>query len=431
MKSHDPFTASGTATFPGHRFLFTDDNDPEKVLTRFIVGVYPESLYVYDPYTVKGDPEKTEENLKVLTAKERVKYDDWMKTLSFNEQYLNFTGRTYLANYRRKPPMHYMWRADYFGQEHWATSKETHFVEVPPDEDLEPVLMYGKKRILGDDEPRVLAEYRDPNQSVLNMTMTALSCAPRVFEIKNFLSEAEVAHMLDIAGGVNLKLSSTGDSSGEGKKAKEKEDSRRTRTSYNSWLPREKSPIIDAIYRRAADLMRIDEALLRYRGDGEYPDLGTEKSLAEQLQLVHYNVGQEYTAHHDFGFSRIDDKKQGARFATVLLYLNEGMEGGTTSFPRWQNAETFKDLKVKPEVGKAVLFYSQLPDGNFDDFSHHAADPVQLGGVSEEKWYVEETISKNPFLWHCRQWTFCLKALDSRLLSLFSLQAYKPMDMGP
>jgi hypothetical protein len=48
---------------------------------------------------------------------------------------------------------------------------------------------------------------------------------------------------------------------------------------------------IDAIYRRAADLMRIDEALLRHRGDGS-TDLGTEKSLAEQLQLVHYNVGQ-------------------------------------------------------------------------------------------------------------------------------------------
>jgi prolyl 4-hydroxylase len=94
----------------------------------------------------------------------------------------------------------------------------------------------------------------------------------------------------------------------------------------------------------------------------------------------------EYTAHHDFGFSKIDDKKQGARFATLLLYLNEDMNGGETAFPRWQNAETFKELMVAPEVGKAVLFYSQLPDGNFDDFSHHAAQPVQGGGNIEEKW---------------------------------------------
>jgi hypothetical protein len=43
-------------------------------------------------------------------------------------------------------------------------------------------------------------------------------------------------------------------------------------------------------------------------------------------------------------------------------------------------------LKVPPEIGKAVLFYSQLPDGNMDDFSQHAALPVIRG----EKWLVCE-----------------------------------------
>jgi len=31
-----------------------------------------------------------------------------------------------------------------------------------------------------------------------------------------------------------------------------------------------------------------------------------------------------------------------------------------------------------------VLFYSQLPDGNMDDFSQHAAEPVTDG----EKWLI-------------------------------------------
>jgi prolyl 4-hydroxylase len=66
------------------------------------------------------------------------------------------------------------------------------------------------------------------------------------------------------------------------------------------------------------------------------------------------------------------------------MYLNEGMEGGETTFPRWSNAETFHELRVKPEVGKAVLFYSQLEDGNLDDLSQHAAKPVQEG----EKWLI-------------------------------------------
>jgi len=58
--------------------------------------------------------------------------------------------------------------------------------------------------------------------------------------------------------------------------------------------------------------------------------------------------------------------------------------GGETSFPRAVNAETKEPLKVVPEAGKAVLFYSFLPDGNLDDFSQHSAVPVIKG----EKWLM-------------------------------------------
>ena len=75
-------------------------------------------------------------------------------------------------------------------------------------------------------------------------------------------------------------------------------------------------------------------------------------------------------------------KGQPSRFATLLLYLNDDMEGGHTSFPMWRNAETSKQLEVKPEKGKAVLFYNLLPDGNYDELSMHAALPVKKG----EKW---------------------------------------------
>ena len=61
------------------------------------------------------------------------------------------------------------------------------------------------------------------------------------------------------------------------------------------------------------------------------------------------------------------------------------MEGGETSFPRWLHADgksSSSSLKVKPERGKAILFYSLLPDGNYDERSEHAALPVTKG----EKW---------------------------------------------
>ena len=83
-------------------------------------------------------------------------------------------------------------------------------------------------------------------------------------------------------------------------------------------------------------------------------------------------------------YSHIDDKKQSARYATILFYLNDDLLGGETSFPRWVNGKSFHELKVKPEVGKAILFYDQLPDGNYDDFSQHAAKPI----INGEKWLI-------------------------------------------
>lgn len=79
------------------------------------------------------------------------------------------------------------------------------------------------------------------------------------------------------------------------------------------------------------------------------------------------------------------DPYQATRFATILLYLNdEGLKGGETSFPRWLNGATRQVLEAKPQVGKAVLFYNQLPDGNYDERSQHAAKPV----IEGEKWLV-------------------------------------------
>jgi len=132
------------------------------------------------------------------------------------------------------------------------------------------------------------------------------------------------------------------------------------RTSTNTWVHREKSPIVDAIYRRAADLFRIDEALFRKRSADEFPSWPCKETAAESLQLVHYEVGQKYIGHHDFRHPHISDENRRTRFATLLLYLNEGMKGGETSFPRWVNAETSDQLKVVPKIGKVchVTFVS-------------------------------------------------------------------------
>ena len=96
------------------------------------------------------------------------------------------------------------------------------------------------------------------------MTLTVLSCAPRVYEIQNFMSDVEVDHILELAGTMSLHESRVGDSEvnlalGDG--IEEKLSRSSTRTSKNAWVSRETSPIIDVVYRRAADLLHIDEAL--------------------------------------------------------------------------------------------------------------------------------------------------------------------------
>ena len=369
MRYLDPWTATGTASFPNHQFVMTPRDDETTDLVRITVQAYPQNNYYYDPYHIRENPTPP----SFLGPKDQKMYTRWRKTVLFDDQYKAKTGRSYLANYLRAPPLHMMWPAEYFGQEHWVTSRETHFTQIPPEEELKNIRLTGRQRRLTDDQPRLLEAYRNMTEPLLNLTLRVLSVAPRVLEIPNFLSSTEVQHIIELAHRMHMKKSTTGD-------ALTKETAQlKTRTSKNTWVSREETPIIDTIYRRAADVQLMDEALLRFRDPDERPDLDTRKTLGEQLQLVHYDQQEEYTAHHDFGFARLEDEKQAARFSTLLLYLNDVPRGGETSFPRWANSETFHKLKVKPEACKAVLFYSQLPDGNFDDLSHHAAEPVIEG----------------------------------------------------
>ena len=245
-------------------------------------------------------------------------YEKHLDNIKFAEEYKAFTGGVeWLGMYPRDPPRHKIYAADYFGQEHHVKTKETQFVEMPPWEELPRIKPKARK----EDEDIPLKTYRSSNPT-LNVTLKAVSCAPRVFEIKNFISNAEADHILMLANRTHeLHHSKTG---GSGRPS----DHDGTRTSLNTWVQREESPIIDTIYRRVADVLQIDEALLRRRSPEEHPDLGTKSSIAEQLQMVHYDVGQEYTAHHDFGYNKMSDMHQPSRSINVLLYLNDVEEGG-------------------------------------------------------------------------------------------------------
>jgi len=75
------------------------------------------------------------------------------------------------------------------------------------------------------------------------------------------------------------------------------------------------------------------------------------RDLAEDTQIVYYDLNQHYYAHHDF--TRKEFVKEnpyyqqgGNRLVTVIYYINDVEEGGETGFP-YVNSHTNPDLGIE------------------------------------------------------------------------------------
>ncbi len=100
----------------------------------------------------------------------------------------------------------------------------------------------------------------------------------------------------------------------------------------------------------------------------------------EGLQILNYKVGGEYTPHFDYfppddPGSAVHIAKGGQRVSTLILYLNEGMEGGETTFPHL-------GLAITPKKGSAIYFEYCDINGKIEPSTLHAGAPVTSG----EKW---------------------------------------------
>lgn len=105
----------------------------------------------------------------------------------------------------------------------------------------------------------------------------------------------------------------------------------------------------------------------------------------EGLQVLNYQVGEEYKAHFDyFPPHRIQDDKGGQRVGTLLIYLNDVEAGGETIFPKVGAA-------IVPKKGSAVYFHYTNRFGQVDRMSVHSSFPVAKG----EKWVATKWIRQN------------------------------------
>lgn len=110
-------------------------------------------------------------------------------------------------------------------------------------------------------------------------------------------------------------------------------------------------------------------------------------SYFEPLVVLHYAPGEQYRPHRDY-LSPNDPGLAGPgrqRVTTVCCYLNEGMQGGATVFPK-------VGVRVQPRQGSAVVFANLGPEGQPDPNSLHAGEPVSFG----EKWLATSWIRQGP-----------------------------------
>jgi len=188
----------------------------------------------------------------------------------------------------------------------------------------------------------------DPKRPV---EIETLSLSPRVYHVRNFLSDTEMADLISSAE-AKLQRSHTGIG---------KEEFNDDRTSRTAWDTSSQNSV--RIQHRGFDLLRIPYNV----------------ELADAIQIIRYQEGQTYVGHTDYfaeGYSdRFPDRGGTNRFATIFIYLSDVAVGGHTVFP--QSRSHAKNMTARHAFSRAAV-------GNNDDESEVCDQPV--GHAKCVKW---------------------------------------------
>jgi len=215
--------------------------------------------------------------------------------------------------------------------------------------------------------------------------LKTLSLEPLIISVDRFLKNEECTYIQNKA---EPSLQGSGVSHNDADKGS---PATKWRTSWSTFLSEDDDPMLLDISRRTASLTRVP------------------KNHQEFTQVLRYRYTEKYDAHHDYfnpelyktdpGTLKLIDNGNQNRLVTVFWYLSDVEEGGETIFPRYRGApnptdytDCTKGLKVKPERGKIIMFYSLLPSGELDPYSLHGACPVKEG----IKWAANKWVWNHP-----------------------------------
>ncbi len=128
------------------------------------------------------------------------------------------------------------------------------------------------------------------------------------------------------------------------------------RTSSSVFLQEDENDVVSRIEKRISQVMTIPLE----HGEG--------------LQILNYEIGQEYKSHFDY-FSSENRVVNNPRISTLIMYLNDVEEGGETYFPKL-------NFSVSPQKGTAVYFEYFYNDCALNELTLHGGAPVIVG----DKW---------------------------------------------
>lgn len=150
------------------------------------------------------------------------------------------------------------------------------------------------------------------------------------------------------------------------------------RTSEHMFLQKGQTPLIKSIEQRIA------------RQTVNFP-----VENQEGMQIAHYPAGKYYKEHWDYVDPRWSGvsgflARGGNRVITFMMYLNTIPEGcgGETYF-------TSAGISVKPDMGKACMWYNLFPNRQIDPSTKHEGRPPKEG---YEKWIATIWIRERAFV---------------------------------
>ena len=203
-----------------------------------------------------------------------------------------------------------------------------------------------------------------------------INAEPFVYEIKNFLTKAEIEYIKSIVKERKLKRSYTDE--GDTKIGmKKKKIVSEERTSTFTFLGKFQDRLVRTMETRAADLV------------------GLPPSHVEPIQIVSYRKGQHFDVHHDLGpwdpeVDVVEFIRSPTRLATLFVYVNTVENGGETEFPVCK-------LKCKPTEGTAILWSNVRRNerGEWvpDSRTIHRGCPVQSGRkIGMNVWITDKNL---------------------------------------